>query len=45
MKARKYLRKGYQAIIAHVTVTERLSEERKLDDIPVVSDYPEVFPK
>ena len=43
MKVRKYLRKGYQAIIAHVT--ERQPEERKLEDIPVVRDYPEVFPK
>ena len=43
MKAWKYLRKGYQAILTHVT--ERQPEEKKLEVIPIVRDYPEVFPK
>ncbi|KAI3828282.1 hypothetical protein L1987_02380 [Smallanthus sonchifolius] len=43
MKARKYLRKGYQAILA--LVTENQTEERKAEDIPVVCDFPEVFPE
>ncbi|KAI3730615.1 hypothetical protein L1987_61787 [Smallanthus sonchifolius] len=42
MKARKYLRKGYHAILAHVT--EKKEGERKIKDIPIVRDYPEVFP-
>ena len=43
MKARKCLRKGYHAFLAHVV--EKKSDERKLEDIPVVRDYPEVFPE
>ncbi|KAI3773775.1 hypothetical protein L1987_48307 [Smallanthus sonchifolius] len=43
MKARKYLRKGYHAILAHVT--EKKTEEKKIKDIPIVRDYPEVFPE
>lgn len=43
MKTQKYLRKGYQAIIAHV-VEEKL-EERQLEDVPIVRDFPEVFPE
>ncbi|KAI3704519.1 hypothetical protein L1987_74741 [Smallanthus sonchifolius] len=43
MKARKYLRKGYCVFLAHVV--EKKPEERRLEDIPIVKDYPEVFPK
>ncbi|KAK9075289.1 hypothetical protein SSX86_003612 [Deinandra increscens subsp. villosa] len=43
MKTRKCLRKGCHAILAHVT--EKKSEEKKLEDIPIVRDYPEVFPE
>ncbi|KAI3802804.1 hypothetical protein L1987_30947 [Smallanthus sonchifolius] len=43
MKARKCLRKGYHAILAHVI--EKPTEERKVEDIPIVRDYPEVFPE
>ncbi|KAI3774607.1 hypothetical protein L1987_49166 [Smallanthus sonchifolius] len=43
MKARKYLRKGYCVFLAHVV--EKKPKERRLEDIPIVRDYPEVFPK
>ncbi|KAI3811011.1 hypothetical protein L1987_20725 [Smallanthus sonchifolius] len=41
MKAHKYLRKGYCAFLAHIV--EKKPEERRLEDIPVVRDYSEVF--
>ncbi|XP_076955790.1 uncharacterized protein LOC143630750 [Bidens hawaiensis] len=43
MKARKMLRKGYPAILVNVVNTK--AEEHKLEDIPVVQDFPEVFPE
>ena len=43
MKARKYLRKGYHTILAHIT--KKQTEEKKLEEIPVVREYPEVFPE
>ncbi|KAI3821446.1 hypothetical protein L1987_09014 [Smallanthus sonchifolius] len=43
MKAHKYLRKGYCAFLAHIV--EKKPEERRLDDIPIVRDYSEVFPE
>ena len=43
MKAQKCLRKGYHAFLAHVV--EKKSDERKLEDIPIVRDYPKVFPE
>ena len=43
LKAQKCLRKGQIGILAHVT--EGAGEERKLDDIPIVRDFPEVFPE
>ncbi|KAI3827938.1 hypothetical protein L1987_02027 [Smallanthus sonchifolius] len=43
MKARKYLRKGYCVFLAHVV--EKKPEKRRLEDIPIVKDYPEVFPE
>ncbi|XP_076921100.1 uncharacterized protein LOC143582408 [Bidens hawaiensis] len=42
MKARKFLRKGYQEFLAHVV--EKELDERRLEDIPIVRDYPDVFP-
>ncbi|KAD3640029.1 hypothetical protein E3N88_29252 [Mikania micrantha] len=41
MKANKYLQKGYTAILA--LITEQPKKERKIEDIDVVCDYPEVF--
>ncbi|KAI3799955.1 hypothetical protein L1987_35261 [Smallanthus sonchifolius] len=43
MKTRKYLRKGYCVFLAHVV--EKKPEERRLEDIPIVKEYPEVFPE
>ncbi|KAD3640068.1 hypothetical protein E3N88_29291 [Mikania micrantha] len=41
MKAQKYLMKEYPTFLALVKVKE--IKERKIDDIPVVRDFPEVF--
>ncbi|KAI3784108.1 hypothetical protein L1987_43200 [Smallanthus sonchifolius] len=41
IRARKFLRKGHTAILA--LVVEQPSEEKKIDDIPIIHDYPEVF--
>ena len=41
MKAQKYLKKGYPAFLAHVA--DKDSEKKRVEDIPVVRDYPEVF--
>ncbi|KAD5960422.1 hypothetical protein E3N88_11894 [Mikania micrantha] len=42
MKANKYLKKGYTAILA--LITEQPKKEQKIEDIAIVRDYPEVFP-
>ncbi|XP_021979722.1 uncharacterized protein LOC110875832 [Helianthus annuus] len=41
LKAQKRLRKGHTAILALVTDTQ--PKERKIEDIHIVHDYPEVF--
>ncbi|KAJ0543421.1 putative transcription factor interactor and regulator CCHC(Zn) family [Helianthus annuus] len=43
MKAKKCLRKGYPAILALVTGT--LSKEKRIEDLPVVREFPDVFPE
>nr|XP_043616311.1 uncharacterized protein LOC122588258 [Erigeron canadensis] len=43
IKAQKCLRKGYYAILAHVK--EKKSEEKRVEDVPIVREYPEVFPE
>ncbi|KAI3815978.1 hypothetical protein L1987_15662 [Smallanthus sonchifolius] len=43
VKAQKRLRKGHTAILA--LVAEQPSKEKKIDDIPIIRDYPEVFPE
>ncbi|KAJ0926534.1 putative nucleotidyltransferase, Ribonuclease H [Helianthus annuus] len=43
MKAQKCLRKGCIAFLAHVVDKE--TKEPKLEDIPVVKEFPEVFPE
>ncbi|GJR99199.1 putative reverse transcriptase domain-containing protein [Tanacetum coccineum] len=47
VKAQKYLEKGCQLFLAQVTVKEDKdkSKEKRLDDVPTVRDFPEVFPK
>ncbi|KAJ0695640.1 putative nucleotidyltransferase, Ribonuclease H [Helianthus annuus] len=43
MKAQKCLRKGCVAFLAHVV--DKKDEEPKLEDIPVVKEFPDVFPE
>ncbi|KAI3743707.1 hypothetical protein L1987_56771 [Smallanthus sonchifolius] len=43
MKAQKCLRKGHTAILA--LVADKSTEEKKLEDIPIVREFPEVFPE
>ncbi|KAI3808112.1 hypothetical protein L1987_24055 [Smallanthus sonchifolius] len=43
MKAHKCLRKGHTAILA--LVTGQPSEEKKIDDIPIIRNFPEVIPE
>ncbi|GJT52185.1 putative reverse transcriptase domain-containing protein [Tanacetum coccineum] len=47
VKAQKYMEKGCQLFLAQVTVKENKNEskEKRLDDVPTVRDFPEVFPK
>ena len=42
-QARKYLRKKYVAFLAHVV--EDKGKGKTIQDVPVVRDYPEVFPE
>nr|GEW98277.1 hypothetical protein [Tanacetum cinerariifolium] len=42
IKARKYIKRGCQLFVAHVT--EKEPEEKRLEDVPMIRDYPEVFP-
>ncbi|GJT27049.1 putative reverse transcriptase domain-containing protein [Tanacetum coccineum] len=42
IKAQKYIEKGCELFLAQVT--EQESEEKRLEDVPVIRDFPEVFP-
>ncbi|GKA99391.1 putative reverse transcriptase domain-containing protein [Tanacetum coccineum] len=44
-KNHKYLLKGYHVFLAHVTTkaTENKSGEKRLEDVPIVQYFPEVF--
>ncbi|GJY29279.1 putative reverse transcriptase domain-containing protein [Tanacetum coccineum] len=46
-KTQKYIEKGCQIFLEHVTKkeTEGKSEEKRLEDVPTVRDFPEVFPE
>nr|GEX81408.1 putative reverse transcriptase domain-containing protein [Tanacetum cinerariifolium] len=46
-KTQRYLLKGCPIVFAHVTIKEAedKSKEKRLEDIPIVQDFPEVFPK
>ncbi|GKB24619.1 hypothetical protein Tco_0864020 [Tanacetum coccineum] len=46
-KTHKYLLKGHNVFLAHVTTkeTEDKSGEKRLEDVPIVQDFPEVFPE
>ena len=43
LKTMKYIEKGCHAFLAHVT--EKKTEEKQLGDVPVVREFPEVFPE
>ncbi|GJQ97293.1 putative reverse transcriptase domain-containing protein [Tanacetum coccineum] len=46
-KAQKYMEKGCQLFLAQVTMKENKdkSKEKRLEDVPTVRDFPEVFPE
>ncbi|GJT17127.1 putative reverse transcriptase domain-containing protein [Tanacetum coccineum] len=46
-KAQKYMEKGFPVFLAHITAkeVEDKSEEKRLEDVPIVQDFPEVFPE
>nr|GFA81586.1 reverse transcriptase domain-containing protein [Tanacetum cinerariifolium] len=46
-KTQKYMLKGCHVFLSHVTTkeTEDKSEEKRLEDVPIVRDFPEVFPE
>ncbi|GJY46040.1 putative reverse transcriptase domain-containing protein [Tanacetum coccineum] len=41
IKARKYIERGCHLFLAHVTKKEK--SEKRLEDVPVICDFPEVF--
>ncbi|GJS31877.1 putative reverse transcriptase domain-containing protein [Tanacetum coccineum] len=46
-KTHKYLLKGHHVFLASITAkeTEDRSGEKRLEDVPIVRDFPEVFPE
>ncbi|GJU91444.1 putative reverse transcriptase domain-containing protein [Tanacetum coccineum] len=42
IKASKYIERGHQLFVAHVT--EKEPKEKRLEDVPMIRDFPEVFP-
>ncbi|GJS77742.1 reverse transcriptase domain-containing protein [Tanacetum coccineum] len=46
-KTQKYMLKGLPIFLAHVTTkeVEDKSEKKQLEDVPIVRDFPEVFPE
>nr|GFC59286.1 reverse transcriptase domain-containing protein [Tanacetum cinerariifolium] len=46
-KTQKYMLKGCQVFLAHVTMKEAegKSKKKQLENVPTVRDFPEVFPK
>ena len=43
LRAKRLLRKGCQGYLAHVVDTRK--EVLKLDDIPIIKEFPDVFPE
>ncbi|GJS20129.1 putative reverse transcriptase domain-containing protein [Tanacetum coccineum] len=43
IKARKYVERGCHLFLAHVA--ENKSKEKRMEDMPVIHDFPEVFPE
>ncbi|GJV37839.1 putative reverse transcriptase domain-containing protein [Tanacetum coccineum] len=46
-KTQKYMQKGFPIFLAYVTAkeVEDKSEKKRLEDVPIVRDFPEVFPE
>ncbi|GJZ43826.1 putative reverse transcriptase domain-containing protein [Tanacetum coccineum] len=46
-KTQKYIEKGFPIFLAHITAkdVEDKSEKKRLEDVPIVQDFPEVFPE
>ncbi|GJQ93438.1 hypothetical protein Tco_0004577 [Tanacetum coccineum] len=46
-KTQEYMLKGCPVFLAHVTTkeVEDKSEKKRLEDVPIVRDFPEVFPE
>ncbi|GJS33225.1 hypothetical protein Tco_0531607 [Tanacetum coccineum] len=46
-KTQRYLEKGFPIFLAHVNVKEIEDklEKKRLEDVPIVQDFPEVFPE
>ncbi|GJR64977.1 putative reverse transcriptase domain-containing protein [Tanacetum coccineum] len=46
-RLKKYMEKGFPIFLAHVTAkeVEDKSEKKRLEDVPIVRDFPEVFPE
>ncbi|GKC00926.1 putative reverse transcriptase domain-containing protein [Tanacetum coccineum] len=46
-KTQKYMEKGFPIFLAHVTAkeVEDKSEKKRLENVPIVQDFPEVFPE
>ncbi|GJW70026.1 putative reverse transcriptase domain-containing protein [Tanacetum coccineum] len=42
-KTRKYVERGCHLFLAHVT--KKKSKEKRLEDVPVIRDFPKVFPE
>nr|GEV78333.1 putative reverse transcriptase domain-containing protein [Tanacetum cinerariifolium] len=44
-KTEKYVKKGFPIFLAHITTkeVEDKSEKERLEDVPIVRDFPEVF--
>nr|GFA92160.1 putative reverse transcriptase domain-containing protein [Tanacetum cinerariifolium] len=46
-KTEKYVKKGFPIFLAHITMkeVEDKLEKKRLEDVPIVRDFPEVFPE
>nr|GFC53660.1 putative reverse transcriptase domain-containing protein [Tanacetum cinerariifolium] len=46
-KTENYVKKGFPIFLAYITTkkVEDKSKEKRLEDVPVVRDFPEVFPE
>nr|GFB18344.1 putative reverse transcriptase domain-containing protein [Tanacetum cinerariifolium] len=43
----KYVKKGFPIFLAHITTkeVEDKAEKKRLEDVPIVRNFPEVFPE